>query len=79
MTLDQFLPPTVVKPRKDTGIDVVEEKCFNPRCRKKFSPKEPLYRLRLKGKENAYCQACAQAILRPQEKVEKREKVEKSL
>jgi hypothetical protein len=65
-TLDSFLPPSVVKPKKDTGI-YVEEKCSNPRCCKKIPFAEPKYTLRVKGKENVYCQACAKTILRPQE------------
>jgi len=69
MTLDKYFPPSTVKPKKDTGIDV-EVKCSNPRCRKKLSAKEPIYTLRIKGKDSTYCQACAKAILRPQEKAE---------
>jgi len=61
-TLDKFLPPHTVKREP--------EKCSNPRCRKPLSPKEPKYTLRIKGKENAYCQTCAKAILKPQEKTE---------
>jgi len=68
-TLDQFLPPTTVKTKKDTGIDI-EEKCSNPHCGKKLSPKDPIYTLRVRGKEGKYCPACAKAILRPQENTE---------
>jgi len=69
-TLDNFFPPTVVKPlKKDSGI-YIEEKCSNPKCGKKIPFAEPLVRILTKGKEKPYCQACAKAILRPQENAE---------
>jgi len=64
-TLDKFLP-FATKPREP----IITEKCSNPRCQKTLSPKEPKYVLKIKGKENTYCQTCAKAILRPQEKSE---------
>jgi len=69
MTLDKYFPPSTVKPKKDTGIDI-EVKCSNPHCGKKISPKEPIYTLRIKGKDATYCQACAKTILRPKENIE---------
>jgi len=69
LTLDQFLPPTPAK-QKDTGIDVVEEKCSNPKSHKKLSYKEPTYKITIDGDEKTYCQACAKKIMKPQEDAE---------
>ena len=69
LTLDQFLPPATVKPRHDTGI-YVKDRCSNPKCNKQIPVTEPKYTLRIKGKEAVYCQACAKAILHPQETTE---------
>lgn len=67
-TLDAFLPPMMVN-KKPSMIHVVEERCANPRCRKLLK-NEIKYTLRKKGKEETYCQACAKAILRPEEEKE---------
>jgi len=67
MSLDKWLPQ---QPKQEAKPAVEGDKCSNPKCGKILSPKEPKYILRRKGKENTYCQACAKAILRPQEKVE---------
>jgi len=69
MSLDNWLDPTVVKPKSDTGI-TVEERCSNPKCRKILKPPTIIYRLRIKGKIEPYCQECAKAKLRPQENSE---------
>ena len=72
-TLDQFLPPTVItpkaasKPTANSGI-YVEENC--DKCGHKILPTEPKYNLTIKGKKGVYHQACAKAILRPQEVAE---------
>jgi len=65
-TLDRFFPPSVVKTKQDPAV-VVEDKCSNPKCRRKIPFNEPKYTLRVKGKEGVYCQTCAKRILRPQE------------
>jgi len=61
-TLDQFMPPTIVKSKPDSGI-FVEERCSNPKCGKILGLKEPKYTIRSKGKEAVYCRDCAKAIL----------------
>lgn len=61
-TLDQFLPPTVVKSRPDSGI-FVEERCSNPKCRKILGPTVIKYTLRVKGEKKPYCRECARAIM----------------
>lgn len=67
MTLDNFFEPQVVK--KPESI-YVEENCAG--CGKKIPYDQPKYRLRIKGKENPYCQPCARILLpkRPEEKKE---------
>jgi len=67
-TLDQFLPPSVVKPK--TSQVFVEERCANPKCRKILKITDVKYTLKIKGKEATYCQACAKKILRPHENTE---------
>jgi len=67
MSLDKWLPQQPTKPKEENSVG---ERCSNPKCQKPITPKEPKYMVRIKGKENTYCQACAKAILRPQEKVE---------
>jgi len=68
-TLDRFFPPTAVKPKQDSGV-FVQERCSNPKCRKILGPKVAKYVIRIKGKEQPYCQDCAKKILRPQENTE---------
>jgi hypothetical protein len=68
-TLDQFFPPSEVKPKQDLGV-FVEERCANPKCRKVLRVTDIKYTLRIKGKEAVYCQPCAKQILRPQESAE---------
>lgn len=43
------------------------ERCENPACRKPLTPKVVKVELTRKGVRKVYCQACAKAILRPQE------------
>jgi len=68
-SLDQFFPPTVVKPKQDSQL-FVEERCANPKCRKILKILAIKYTLTIKGKTGTYCQACAKKILRPQENTE---------
>jgi len=68
-SLDRFLPPSVVKTKQDQAV-VIEDRCSNPRCKRKIPFNEPKYTLRVKGKEGLYCQTCAKRILRPEENTE---------
>lgn len=68
--LDAFLQPQVVKPKQDPGI-FVQENCTD--CGTLFDGTEPWYHLRIKGKEQPYCQDCAKKHLpkpKPKEKEE---------
>lgn len=68
-SLDRFLPPSAVKPKQDPAI-TIQDKCANPKCRRKIPLNEPKYTLRIKGKEAVYCQTCAKKILHPHENTE---------
>lgn len=57
MSLDRFLPPN------NNQHTAVERRCANPRYRKVI--KGINYTLKVKGKEDIYCQSCAKQILRP--------------
>lgn len=68
-TLDKFLPPSMAKPKQDTGV-FVEERCANPKCRKILKITDIKYTLAVKGEKKTYCQICAKKILRPHENTE---------
>jgi len=68
-TLDRFLPPTVAKPKQNSGV-FVQERCANPKCRRILKITDVKYTLIVKGKKAVYCQPCAKKILQPQENTE---------
>jgi len=63
-SLDRFLPPSVVKKQDSVAA---EDRCSNPKCKRKIPINEPKYTLRIRGTAGVYCQECAKKILRPQE------------
>lgn len=69
VSLDKFLPPTLTKSKKDSGI-FIQERCSNPKCRKILGSKVVKYTLRIKGEDKPYCSNCAKQIIRPQESTE---------
>lgn len=65
MSLDAFLPPSVVKPKSKPKQEnlVVQERCSNPKCGKLIPLNEPTYTLRIKGVEKVFCADCAREKL----------------